>query len=186
MDITKAQFENVPNVAGRETFSYAELLAQLTADIPSGGGNVGLGALLSLVNQTVPNNSLHTVTWASFNERYDDFGFFDSVVAPTRLSIPATPPISRVRVYGLAEFAVNTTGFRFVTMAQNTGQSPPGTFKISFLPVTGSSSTASGKSSPIKVTNGFSFFELQVFQDSGANLTMLRADFAVIIARDTG
>ena len=37
-DITQAEFWNVPNAAGLPSFSYAELLDQLTIDLPGGGG----------------------------------------------------------------------------------------------------------------------------------------------------
>ena len=37
-DITLAEFWNAPNRAGLQTFSYAQLLAQLEIDLPGGGG----------------------------------------------------------------------------------------------------------------------------------------------------
>lgn len=55
MDITKAQFPNIPNVAGQETFSYAELLAQLAIDLP-GGVSGTEGELISFDNTDAVEN----------------------------------------------------------------------------------------------------------------------------------
>jgi len=102
MDITKAQFADFNNTAGKTTFSYAQLLAQLIADLPPppvSNPNIGLGANATGPTQAIVNASAQQVTYDT-NE-FDDLGFLDIGGAnPERFTIPVTDPqITRV-VFG--------------------------------------------------------------------------------------
>jgi hypothetical protein len=98
-DIIDAQFADFPNRSGQTTFSYAQLLAQLTQDIPSGGGGpfAGQGAQVRRPNAISIANNVHTDIIFN-NLLYDDLNFWDGA---TKLIIPVTDPqISRVSLVG--------------------------------------------------------------------------------------
>jgi len=100
MDITKAQFADFNNTAGKTTFSYAELLAQLLADLGS-VGQIGIGAAVNqgAAGQSIPNAVATPVDFTAgggATVHYDDAGFF---VSPDSFVIPLLdPPIQRVIV----------------------------------------------------------------------------------------
>lgn len=101
-DITKAQFWNVPNVAGRSTFSFDELVAALSAaglgSNPNQGASVGLRRAGAF---SVPVGFAGTIVSYDVAPVFDDLAFFN-VAAPTRITIPVTdPPITRCVVSGL-------------------------------------------------------------------------------------
>ncbi len=102
MDITKAQFADFNNTAGKTTFSYAQLLAQLKTDI--GGASQFTGASVGMRRAgafSVPVGFSGTIVSYDVAPVFDDLAFFN-VALPTRLTIPVTdPPISRVAVSGL-------------------------------------------------------------------------------------
>lgn len=102
MDITKAQFADFNNTAGKTTFSYAQLLAQLIADLPFTPGanpNIGLGANATGGDQDIVSTSAQQVEYD--RNVFDDLGFLDIGGAnPERFTIPVTDPqITRV-VFG--------------------------------------------------------------------------------------
>lgn len=113
MDITKAEFWDVPNTQGLPTFSYAQLLAQLQQDI---GGDTnpfaGQGAKAGRDNfENVNNNSLTTITFTE--EVYDDLNMIDLGVDAQRITIPTTDPqISRVLVSLYSSWQNNANGDR--------------------------------------------------------------------------
>lgn len=112
-DITDAQFADFPNRSGQTTFSYAQLLAQLAIDIPSGAGGpfAGLGARVTRSpTETIPEGFPGTVIiFTSFpNPEYDDLAFYDGT---TGLVIPITsPPIQRVQLIGHTTWSGNAAG----------------------------------------------------------------------------
>ena len=86
MDITAAQFWNVPNVQGYPTFSYAELLAQLQIDIPSGGALSYTTIGYTGPQQVTLNVQVVTITFTDL--LFDNgLGAFN-IANPTRLTVP--------------------------------------------------------------------------------------------------
>lgn len=191
MDITKAQFWNTPNVAGVETFDYAELLAQLTIDIPSGGGNpfIGDGAEV----RATGSQNVGTVIGALIynTEVYDDLGFADLGVDNDRLTIPVTnPQITRVQLSGFTRWN-NTqggqTGVRQVNISKN-GSSGVGGDGISIRRENPLSASAfdglyTFTSLPQEVVPG-DFFQLLALQNSTVGtLSILNCNLALVVLK---
>ena len=191
MDITKAQFWNTPNVAGRESFSYADLLAQLTIDITSGGGNpfIGDGAEV----RASSGQNVGTVIGAlTFNvEVYDDLAFADLGVDNDRLIIPVTnPQITRVQLACFTRWN-NTqggqTGVRQVNISKN-GSSGVGGDGISVrrenpLSVGSFDNLYAYNSLPQEVVPG-DFFQLLALQNSTVGtLSILNCNLAIVVLK---
>lgn len=171
MDITKAQFWNTPNTAGRESFSYAELLAQLTKDLPTSAA-VSLQARNTTPFSTPTVNNVPIILPFGISV-FDDAGFFD--LAGNRFVIPVTvPQITRVTLSCYAIHAQNATGERELILLTNgiattnseEGTEPGATTANSQMRLTFSSS-------PIAVVPG-DFFQFQYLQNSGGALNVFR------------
>lgn len=132
MDITQAQFWNVPNVQGLPSFSYAELLAQLTQDIPGGAGSIGIGCEVSNNGgfncpDTVALQQLDfNISGFGGNVSYDDAGFYTDAESNVFTIPNITPAIQRVRAWFFIRWTGNTTGFRFVRTETNLSPAFPG------------------------------------------------------------
>lgn len=191
MDITTAQFPNIPNVAGQETFSYAELLAQLNKDIvPISGASpfAGQGANVRGAGQNYAQNisagaNLSTETF------YDDLGFFDGG-QPTRLTIPVTvPQFTRVMLIGYWQWDTPyDVGSFQLSLAKNFNfsQTQQG-FSITRYPGIGASDAgvptiATLSSQPFVVVPG-DFFELIGLQNGQANLTLDNAQLSILVLK---
>jgi len=112
MDITQADFWDVPNEQGLPTFSYAQLLAQLQQDIGGVSPNVGLGAIGQSSGQSIANLLITPLVYSAIE--YDDLGFLDvSSGSPRdeRFIIPdVDPPIERVIFGGQWQWQNNAGG----------------------------------------------------------------------------
>ena len=180
MDITKAQFWNTPNVAGRESFSYAQLLAQLTIDLPTGlSPNVGLAAVSRGSTQSI-NNLLDTpIVWDTIE--YDDLGFLDigsGSPRDERFIVPdVTPAIERVIFGGAFFWVTNLSGdIRQINMRHNFSEHgsffPEGSMQMVQNPSDAAfSARNSVNSGPVRVSVG-DIFTLSAFHDSGAGLNV--------------
>ena len=113
MDITKAQFENVPNVAGRETFSYAELLAQLNAE-----SNAGKGADITAFGPTIPDGPITPLDFSgSATVNFDDLNFVQLGVDTAQFIIPAN--VARVQLWVDFEWNSSAVGIREIRTFKN-------------------------------------------------------------------
>lgn len=166
MDITTAQFWDVPNTGGLPTFSYAELLAQLTADLPSGGSPfVGLGAHVNVDVQSIGGQSDVPLDWDTVV--YDDLGFTDIGGSdPDRLVVPLTdPPIEKVIVGGSNSWSANAAGdVRAVSIRQNLS-TVFNVMRVGNTVVPGLAASLVTVTNPIDVVAG-DFFTVGVFQNS--------------------
>lgn len=178
MDITNAQFWDVPNTGGLPTFGYAELLAQLTADLPSGNSpNIGKGALVRGSTQSIPNLLAQFITWDKVD--YDDLGFTDIGGAnPERLVIPdVDPPIVKVVVGGFFAWQPNVSGnVRGIETRYNFNASgnlfPAGTnlfIGVGGDPAFGERLTLISGAQEVSAADQFT---IGAFQDSGAGLNI--------------
>ncbi len=182
MDITQSQFWNAPNTAGVESFSYADLLAQITADLPppppGASVNVGLGAIARMTpDQTIANLLISPATFDSID--LDDLGFLDvgsGSPRDQRFIIPdVTPTIERVVFGGTWEWKQSLNGDVRGGDTRLNGNGPGGLFTagaINFA-ATMSDPTFNNRQTintgPVVVSVG-DFFTLNLFQDSGAGL----------------
>jgi len=180
MKISGAQFWNVPDVAGLPTFSYAELLAQLSLDIPSGGPQAGFGALVFRnASQAIPTATSTDAIWDEIV--YDDLGFADIAGAnPERLTIPdVDPPIRRIIVGGYVPWnQVASSTKRVITTRKNGGFPgtplfPAGVDEVEQNPTGTLGSRMSLVSGPEPVVVG-DYFTITLRQDSGADLGAIR------------
>ncbi len=144
MDVTKAQFPNVPNVAGQETFSYAELLAQLTADLAPVLANPNIGKGLALAaddDQNLADNLAHQIDWAPDTAAiiaYEDFDFYSDSDSTALAIIPdLDPPIQRVAVWATM-FVQGTSGYREIAVEKNFNSGAPGTVRFRNTPTSNS------------------------------------------------
>ncbi len=107
MDITKAQFADFNNTAGKTTFSYAQLLAQLIKDLPPPpviNPNIGKGVSLQVIDEmrNLTDNSANTLDFRGNTGgedpvvHFDDLAFYSNSL-PTQFTIPdVDPPITRI------------------------------------------------------------------------------------------
>ena len=187
-DITKAQFPNRANVAGEQTFSYAELLAQLTIDLPSGGGNVGLGVLIrtAIFFQVIPDNVETILDFdggGGVTIEHDDLGFYDPIADPTKFIIPAGQGITSVTVFQRVNFGTSSVGKRALRGRVNGAIAGPGMIDYILPAISGSQSVSlSGTSAAVKVSDG-DFFQSDVIQTSGAPMTLGTAEFGLLVVR---
>jgi len=129
MDITKAQFWNIPNLAGRESFSYAALLAQLTADLPSSNPNFLKGLMLrASETMTLLDGFAQQLDWNDGGSgaiiEFEDFNFYSDSDSTVLATIPdVDPPITRVMTYG-SLFIGGTAGVRAMAHEKNLNNQP--------------------------------------------------------------
>lgn len=186
MDITKAQFWNTPNVAGVESFSYAQLLAQLTADLPGGNSpNIGIGCLATANNTSIASGGRVPVPYDT--AVYDDAGFLDIGGAnPERITIPLLdPPIKRVVIGGSQAWSANAHGtVRSLIFTKGVNQLNDGTQQIPATVVPGSANITLAMSPPENVVAG-DFFETQAFTSGGAGpaVNLARAAGWIIVVQ---
>ena len=173
MDITKAQFWNTPNVAGVESFSYAQLLAQLTADLPGGNSpNIGIGCLATANNTSIASGGRVPVPYDT--AVYDDAGFLDIGGAnPERMTIPLLdPPIQRVVVGASQNWSANAQGqVRSIVFVKTVNQLANGTLQIPATIVPGDANRNLAMSPPDNVVAG-DWFETQAFHTGGAGASV--------------
>jgi hypothetical protein len=130
---------------------------------PAGGASFVGASLYNTTNQTIANS---TNTILTFNQEYFDTNTFHSTTVNTsRLTIP-TGKDGYYQIIGSVPFAVNATGTRYCQVLKNGS-----ILKYFNVPI------ASGN----EYTNSFNiienavagdYFEFQVFQSSGGNLTI--------------
>lgn len=188
MDITKAQFPNLANVAGMETFSYAQLLAQLQIDIGGVSPNIGIGCKATASNVTIASGGRKVVPYDAVV--FDDANFLDIGGAnPERMTIPLLDPvIKRIVIGGFQSWGatvptVGTVRSIIFTIGPN---------EISFgskqqIPLTivpGDANITLAMSPPIDVVAG-DFFQTQAFTTGGAggNVNLAQAAGWIIVLR---
>lgn len=191
MDITKAQFWNTPNVAGVESFSYAALLAQLAADLPSGLGQVGKGiAILQTVNGTNYSTGITTpIDWDLFgasNVLYDDLGFYTDA-ASERFTIPdVDPPILRVQTYCTGSWSgagggVNTIRRLFSELNNDNGSNQlMARQEQAPVPVSGVGQFVMSNWTPVIPGDWFNF---SVFQNGGSGVSFRVVSGGLLVVR---
>lgn len=162
MDITKAQFWNTPNVAGLSSFSYAELLAQLVADLPGGNSpNLGIGCHASGTGSVAGGGRVPIPFDTAL---YDDANFLDIGGAnPERMTIPVLdPPIERIVVGGFLRWAASTSGNeRRLIFTKNFNEITDGSSDLRVqMPVPGPGNQMLAMSPPQNVIAG-DWFEVQ-------------------------
>lgn len=196
MDITKAQFPNVQNVAGVETFSYADLLAQLAQDLPppvTQSPFLGMGAIgRATTSPEFPGNSSFAfIPWDVIDE--DDLGFMDISGTPdfrsAQFVIPDTdPPILSVIVGGGINWENSQLGNLRGMDTRFNGNGPGALFPAGQEVFSGI--TADGthgnrqmvQSGQQNVVAG-DIFWIDVLQDSGGNLSANAARGFIRIVR---
>ena len=172
MDITKAQFWNTPNVAGVESFSYADLLAQLKIDIGGVSPNIGIGCLATAGSTNIPSGGRFPVPYNAVV--FDDAGFLDIGGAnPERMTIPdLDPPILRVVVGGSQNWSANAQGqVRSIVFTKGVNLLANGTQQIPATIVPGDANRNLAMSPPENVVAG-DFFETQAFHTGGAGASV--------------
>lgn len=187
-DITKAKFWNVPNVAGRTTFSYAELLAQIQSDLPPppvSNPNIGIGCLATANNVSITSGGRRPVPYDAVV--FDDAGFLDIGGAnPQRITIPLLdPPILRVVIGGSQTWSANAQGqVRTLIFTKGVNTIPNGSVQIPATIVPGDANKNLAMSPPENVVAG-DFFETQAFHTggAGANVNLASAAGWLIVLR---
>jgi hypothetical protein len=178
MDITKAQFADFNNTAGKTTFSYAQLLAQIVADLgPTGAGQIGMAAVARGANQDIGNLSDQPLVWDTIE--YDDLGFLDvSSGSPRneRFIIPdVDPPINKVLFGGAFRWSTSQAGdVRMINMRFNFNEHgqffPEAAMQMVATmqdPAFGNRNSVSSGPTRVAVDD---IFTLSGFQDSGGPL----------------
>ena len=119
----------------------------------------------------VTNQSIPDATWTAINydsEEYDTDSIHDNSVNNSRLTVPSG--VNYVRLKARIGFAPNSNGYREAYFYKN-GSS---TFKGNALAIsdnlTGLVTTVLELSSPVLSVTAGDYFEVLVYQDSGANL----------------
>lgn len=190
MTITDAQFADFPNRSGQTTFSYAELLAQLTKDLPSGASpNIGLGAIARNAGGSSINNLLITpLVWDNID--LDDLGFLDiSSGSPRdeRFIIPdVDPPIERV-VFG-GQYAWNNSALGDIRGADTRynfngpgGLNPSGAQIFQQNTADPTFNNRATLNMGVRIVAVGDIFTLNVFQDTGGALTCRGAGWIRVI-----
>jgi hypothetical protein len=178
MDITKAQFADFNNTAGKVTFSYAQLLAQITTDLgPTGAGQIGMAAVASGANQDIGSLSDQPIVYDTIE--YDDLGFLDvSSGSPRdeRFIIPdVDPPINKVIFGGAFRWETSQAGdVRMVNMRYNFSEHgnlfPEAAMQmVATMQDAAFGNRNSVSSGPVRVAVD-DIFTLSGFQDSGGPL----------------
>ncbi len=184
MDITKAQFADFNNSAGKTTFSYAELLAQLTQDIPppvTQSPWLGMGAIArATTNPEFPGNaSFAFIPWDVVDE--DDLGFMDISGTPdfrsAQFRIPdVDPPILACIVGGGINWENSQLGNLRAMDTRFNGNGPSAFFPAGQEVFNGITADATHgnrmmiQSGQQNVDVGDNFW-IDVLQDSGVNLS---------------
>ncbi len=177
MDITQAQFADFNNTAGRTTFSYAQLLAQLQNDITGTGIGTSLGCSIRAAGaQSIPTGTFTEVTFDVVT--YDDAGFVPGGDASNNIVIPATPAINRVGISVNCRWSSGGTGFAGFQMQVNS--LTPFQECSQAIPL-GDSFTRPGQGCVfgLEVVPGDEI-SLEVVQTSGGNFTLARADMQLV------
>ncbi len=144
---------------------------------PSGGGFSFAGALVSkLSNQSIGNGVLTIIAWDT--EQYDTDGLHDNAVNPSRMTVPAD--WSRVRLYAGISWQSNSVGDRLLRFQLN-GIGFPG-MAYSRMQAVGTSDNAIA--SPTIVVVPGDYFEVQVYQASGAAKNVIAATGATYFAME--
>ena len=169
MDITKAQFWNTPNVAGVESFSYADLLAQLEIDIGGVSPNIGIGCKATATGVSIASGGRVVVPYDAVV--FDDANFLDIGGAnPERMTIPLLdPPILRIVIGGFQSWSANAQGtVRTIVFTKGANEIDFGSQQqIPATIVPGDSNKILAMSPPIDVVAG-DFFQTQAFHSGGA------------------
>ena len=133
----------------------------------------------TLADQSIPSNTTTVINWDA--ENIDTDTIHDNVTNNTRLTVPSG--VTKIQLFGNILFAPNITGDRALQMEKN-GAGPftgGGTFKL--LANGNGPFRGSAASAPVVVVGG-DYFELLVFQNSGAALNLaagLDTWFAMVI-----
>jgi hypothetical protein len=172
VDITTAEFWNVPNNQGLPTLSYAQLLAQIEVDLAAGGltGNPNLGiGCHATGDANIPGGGRFPIPFDTVI--FDDANFLDIGGAnPERMTIPdLDPPITRVVVGGSQIWNASTNGNqRALVFVQNFGEITGGSQDSrAITPVPGPSNRILAVSPPLNCVAG-DFFETQAIISGGA------------------
>lgn len=172
----------LPNITGDE-------LAALLSASGLGIGNIGLGVLIksALIFQTIPD-SVETILnfdlAGGVDVIYDDLGFYDKNVDPTKLIIPAGEGITAVQVFQRVNFQANSTGSRALRGRVNGAIAGDGMIDYILAAIVGGSTgmSISGTSAAVKVADG-DFFQSDVIQTSGISLLLGVAYFGLVVVR---
>ena len=192
MDITQADFWDVPNEQGLPTFSYDALLAQLILDLPFTPGsspNIGLGGIATSGGHSI-NNLLITPMIMDFIS-LDDLGFFDVSSGNPRAErciIPdVDPPIERIIYGGTCNWSTGGGQIRGYDTRKN-GNGPGGLFTsgsevfqtATSDPAFGNRGTVTSGVTPVVAGD---FFTVNIFQDSGVPDTFNRGATWVLVVK---
>lgn len=130
------------------------------------GRIVGRGALVKLTaSLSIANNTNTNVGWSA--AEYDDASIW-SAGSPTRLTVPTG--WTRVRLVANLGFALNATGRRKLEVRKNNTTTAWG-MPLVHAAAVNARSNLNGASPPVTVVAG-DYFEVNVYQDSGAALVL--------------
>lgn len=116
-------------------------------------------------NQSIPNNSLTTVTWDQ--EVYDTDAFHDNATNNPSFTIPAAANNRKAIFYFGGAWQVGTTGYRYALLTKNSAATTNPTFQNSVTPVTGTDTQHSMQTAPITVSAGDTY-QIAVQQTIGS------------------
>jgi len=144
---------------GADPLLDLEVANKRYVDSSGGGGSDNSCKVTNSVAQSVPNNTVTTITWDT--ESYDTDAFHDTVTNPSRLTIPAGLAGKYLILAG-SRWALSAVGSRQTRITQN-GTLLCGNFFQQFNQCLSSASII------IDLAVG-DFVEQDVFQNTGASL----------------
>lgn len=120
-------------------------------------------------NQSITNATTEAVSWNA--EEYDTDSFHSTASNYSRITIPTGSGITKVRFSCNIVFATDATGYRGAHLYKNGASYPMGGIRVS-KQAAGNPDGLFGMSGILTVSEG-DYFEITVYQNSGAALSLL-------------
>lgn len=132
------------------------------------------GAIVGANTISIPNATVTTIT--EFGPQYDTDGYHNTSSNKERLTVP--DGVTRVRLLARADFDINATGYRHVTIRSANG-TVVGTLPDEYRNAVNGTWTRMMAQTPVLTVTPGTYFYVQITQTSGAALDMSFAQFSI-------